>query len=258
MNQNGLPLLEQSEHNSKNPAAHVCSISHWYSSKTNSSLPYFYTWFDLKLGLCWETIRLILSHNNSEQRQRSESGRKQWQLPRLSVWATVEKSFPEYINVTHKQLLCVNDGWKFASPVMSTRTFSWGDGGLVSWLFHLLISLEVELKLRPGQLRDLLRQPRQNRPSTAAEGTQTRTPGFMSRSSPWQSYTKLKQSKYITPNPLKSLEWHLDTNKMFRNVLKKGEMYYLCPYDFEKESQADDSCSTSSRCNSEFTTSPLN
>lgn len=69
-------------------------------------------------------IRLILSHNNSEQRQRGESGRKQWQLPRLSVWATVEKSFPEYINVTHKQLLCVNDGWKFASPVMSTRTFS--------------------------------------------------------------------------------------------------------------------------------------
>lgn len=67
MNQNGLPLLEQSEHNSKNPATHVCSISHWYSSKTNSSLSYFYTWFDMKLGLCSEMIRLILSHNNSEQ-----------------------------------------------------------------------------------------------------------------------------------------------------------------------------------------------
>lgn len=157
------------------------------------------------------------------------------QAARLSVWATVEKSFPEYINVTHKQLLCVNDGWKFASPVMSTRTFSWGDGGLqVSWLFHLLICLGKELKLRPGQLRDLLRQPRQNRPSTAAEGTQTRTPGFMSRSSPWQSYTKLKQSKYITPNPLKSRDWHLGTNKMFQFFFKKGENVLPVSWWFRK------------------------
>lgn len=128
--------------------------------------------------------------NSTKQWLHSESGGEQWRLPSCYVVVSI---FPWMYTSEGGSY---QRGRLFLLPVMRTRGFSWGgEEKQVSWLFHLLICLGKQFNLCLGKFRTRLRQPRQNRPSTAAVGMQTGTPGFMSTGSPWKSQIKLKRGQ---------------------------------------------------------------